>query len=92
MNKLLKIDIISALGLEDLPIEKKTDLIMKMAEVVQKRIKLRVMKLLSEENIKEYCRLLDNDEIRSEEFLTKKIPNYSSIIEEEIVRFKQEIA
>lgn len=92
MTAILKDNIISILGLDGLSTDRQADLLMRMADIIQKRLALRVMKLLPEESLDEYLKIADNDEIGGHEFLTKKIPNYSAIIQEEITNFKQEIA
>lgn len=88
----LQDNIITKLGLDNLPMDKKTDILMRMAEIIQKRLALRVMALLPDEALDEYLKIADNDEIGARQFLSGKIPNYASVIEEEIAKFKLEIA
>ncbi|MDP3057232.1 MAG: DUF5663 domain-containing protein [bacterium] len=87
----LEDNIITKLGLDNLSADKKTDILMRMADIIQKRLALRVMKMLPETALDEYIKIVDNNEIGGHEFLVKKIPNYAAIVEEEIVNFKQEI-
>jgi len=91
MTTTIQENIIAKLGLDNLPADKKADLLMRMAEIVQKRLAIRLMKALPEAALDEYLKIVDNDEIGGHEFLAKKIPNYAAIVEEEIVKFKQEI-
>jgi hypothetical protein len=84
-------NILTILGLDKLSSDKKTDLVMRMADIIQKRLALRVMKLLPEQALDEYIKIVDNNEIGGHEFLAKKIPNYAEIVEEEIANFKKEI-
>lgn len=84
-------NIILKLGLDNLPTDKKADILMRMAEIIQKRLALRVVKLLPETALDEYLKIADNNEIGGHKYLAEKIPNYAAIIEEEIVKFKQEI-
>lgn len=91
MNAIMKTNILCALGLDDLPDEKKSDLFMQMTDVILKRVSLRLMRLLPEEDLEEYLRIYDYDKNRGQEFLIKKIPNYFSIVEEEVFQFKQEV-
>lgn len=91
MTTAIQENIISVLGLDNLSTDKKTDLLMRMADIIQKRLALRVMKLLPEQALDEYIKIVDNNEIGGHEFLSKKIPNYAEIIEEEIKNFKQEL-
>lgn len=87
----LEENIISKLGLDDLPSDKKADLLMRMADIVQKRIALRVLRLLPESALDEYLKIADNDEIGAHTFLSKAVPSYPAILEEEIANFKKEI-
>lgn len=91
MPTILQENIIAKLGLNGLPVDKQADFILRMAKIIQERIALRVMKLLPEESLDEYLKIADNDEIGANQFLSQKLPNYASIIEDEIVKFKQEI-
>lgn len=88
MNGVLKTNIIFSLGLDELPVGERADLVIKMADIIGKRIALRAMKLLTEDDLKEYLGLTGID---SEKFLIRKIPHYASLIEAEIVQFKREI-
>ncbi len=88
----LQENIITKLGLDNLPTEEKADLLMRMADIIQKRIALRVMPLLPEPALDEYLKIADNDEIGGHTYLSKAVPRYSAIVEEEIVNFKNEIA
>lgn len=92
MTQALQNSLMAKLGLEKLPTEKQADLLIKMAEVVQKRIAMRVVELLPMESLDEYLKIVDNNEIEAQDFLAAKIPNYTAIIDEEINKFKQEIA
>lgn len=92
MSTILQENIIAKLGLNGLSVDKQADLLIRMANIIQKRLALRVMRLLPEESLDEYLKIVDNDEIGGHKFLAKKIPNYAAIIEEEITNFKQEIA
>lgn len=91
MPTILQENIITKLGLGGLSTDKQADLLMRMADIIQKRLALRVMKLLPEESLDEYLKLADNDEIGANQFLSQKLPDYASIIEDEIVKFKREI-
>lgn len=91
MTTLIQENIITKLGLDNLPTDRKADILIRMADIIQKRLALRVMKLLPESALDEYIKIVDNNEIGGHEYLAKKIPNYAAIIEEEIVNFKKEI-
>jgi len=91
MDSIIQGNILINLGLASLPAEKQGDLLMRMVGIIQKRLALRVMKMLPEQALDEYIKIVDNNEIGGHEFLVKKIPNYAAIVEEEVVKFKQEI-
>lgn len=92
MNISLQENIISKLGLDNLPSEEKADLLMRMADIIQKRIALRVMPLLAEPALDEYLKIADNDEIGGHTYLSKAVPGYPAIVEEEIIKFRTEIS
>ncbi len=91
MTTILQENIITKLGLDKLPTDAQADFILRMAKIIQKRIALRVVKLLPEVALDEYLKLADNDEVGANRFLSQKLPNYASMIEGEINKFKQEI-
>ena len=57
-KKLLEANIIEALGLESLPDERKMKMVEMMATVVQKRLMLRVMEGMSEEDKDSFEKIL----------------------------------
>lgn len=91
MSTTIQENIITKLGLAGLSVNKQADLVLRMAKIIQERIAFRVVKLLPEAALDEYLKLADNDEIGANQFLSQKLPDYASIIEDEIVKFKQEI-
>lgn len=91
MPTIFQENIITKLGLDKLLTDKQADLLLRMAKIIQERIALRVVKLLPEAALDEYLKIADNDEIGANQFLSQKLPNYASIIEDEISKFKQEI-
>lgn len=91
MSIILQENIITKLGLDKLPTDTQADFILRMAKIIQERIAFRVVKLLPEAALDEYLKLADNDEIGANQFLSQKLPDYASIIEDEIVKFKREI-
>lgn len=92
MTTVIQEDIIAKLGLSKLSVDAQADFLARMAQIIQQRIALRVMKLLPEQALDEYIKIVDNNEIGGHEYLAKKIPNYAAIVEEEIDTFKKEIA
>jgi len=94
MPKSIKDNLISQLGLDDLPQEKKIELMMKWGDIVQKDIIMRVLRELSEEDKAEMDKLLAAQGENFEEiykFLEGKMLNLDDIVKEEIEKFREEI-
>ena len=91
-NKKIK-TIIDELGLENLSEEKKQELIMKMSEIAYKRIILRAIKNLSDEEAKELNDILKNQgEKQANDYLEEKNPDlFSTIIKEEVEKYRKEM-
>lgn len=85
--------ILDELGLGDLPQDKKDQLLIKMTEVILKRIFVETMTKLSEDDQEQYGQMVDNnvnpDEL--EEFLRAKISDYDELIKKIIEDFKEEM-
>lgn len=92
MTMTLQENIITKLGLDNLPADEKVVLLGRMAEIIQKRIAIRIIKLIPESALDEYLKMAEKDEKGAHEFLSKIIPSYPAIAEEEIVNFKNEMA
>ena len=90
-QNILKQNIISALGISSLPDDKKVALIDKMAELVEKRIILRLMQELPKKSHQEFEKIADEDDKAKMEFLQKSFPNLAEIIQEEVVKVKKEV-
>lgn len=90
-QKVLQENIITALGLDKLPDEKKAKLVEKMSKLVEKRLILRLMDALTDEDFKEFEKMSDKDDKIKADFLTGKIPNIIDIIQEEVVKVKNEM-
>lgn len=92
-RNLLEANIIEELGLESLPEERKIAIVQMMTDLVQKRVMLRIMEILSEAEKDEFEKLLkEKGEGAPEaaEFLKEKIPNLDEIVKEEIIKVKEE--
>ncbi|KKT00445.1 MAG: hypothetical protein UV76_C0010G0020 [Candidatus Nomurabacteria bacterium GW2011_GWA2_43_15] len=87
--ELLNINLVKELGLDSLPPEKKNLLIDQMLEVIESRINLEVLSILTEEQKKELDKVLDSDGDMVE-FLRDKIPNFDLLVAETIANFKKE--
>lgn len=85
--------LIDELGLSDLPQKKQEQLVIKMTEVLLKRIFLETMEKLNDHDKEEYEKMVENKAApeQMEEFLKSKIKNYDDMTEEIVAKFKQEI-
>lgn len=85
-------NIIKELGLDDLSVEEQEKLLEEMAEIVYKKILLRVVNRLSEEEIAELNNLLDKkDYEKVNSYIEEKIPDFMEIFKQEIETFQEEI-
>lgn len=87
-------DLISELGLQDLPEPMKVDLVMKWGGLVQKDIIMRVLRELPEPAKEELDDLLAKKGNNFEAvyaFLETKLPNLDEITKEEIEKFRLEM-
>lgn len=90
---MLQSNIITLLGLEALPEERKIDLLEKITELVQKRILLRIAQPLSMEDRTKLLELAQSEKQQElDEFIAQKAPNMPQIIEEEVILIKKEMA
>lgn len=85
--------LIDELGLGSLSQEKQDKLMIKMTEVVLKRIFVKAMEKLSEAEQEEYSKLIDQDvePDQLETFLKEKISNYDEMVQKIIEDFKKEM-
>ena len=90
-KKILQQNIISELNLEMLDDDKKIALLDKMSEVIQKRLTLRVLEKLSETDQDEFEKIMDKEPDKVSDFLQTKIPEFTEMIQEEIVKLKKEM-
>ena len=91
ITELLNINLVKELGLDSLPQEKKALLINQMMEVVESRINLEVLSVLTEDEKKELDKVLDSDADMIA-FLRSKIPNFDLMVAETIANFKKEVS
>lgn len=89
----LRGELIKAFHLEQIPEDKRDELLEKMGEALLKRVFLATMDKIGEDGIKEYEVLLDReakqDEI--EAFFESKIPGYDVFIRDVATEFKEEM-
>lgn len=91
-KELLEKNIIQILGIEALPDEKKLDLIDKLTNLVEQRVFLRIVELLPEDGKKELLEAIEiKDEQKVQTLISEKINNLDEILEEEIIKAKQEM-
>ena len=87
----LQADLIKELGLEDLSQEKKDELILRIGELIQQNIVLRVLDELSEKDKEEFDKVLaDENSEKTFAFLQSKLPNLEEMVKEEIAKFKKD--
>lgn len=93
MNKdHIKDSLISQLGLDDLPEDRKAALAIKMAETIQTRLMLRLNDMLSESDKKKLDELTENnDEKKIADFLESRFPDLDRITTEEFEGYKAEM-
>ena len=90
-KQILEQNIITALNLQALNDDKKIALIDKMAEVAQKRLTLRVIDQMSENDKAEFEKILDSSPDKVSDFLQKTFPNFLEMVQEEVVKLKEEL-
>ncbi|OGI29218.1 MAG: hypothetical protein A2288_00405 [Candidatus Moranbacteria bacterium RIFOXYA12_FULL_44_15] len=85
--------LIDELGLSTLPPEKQEELLVKMTEVVLKRIFVETMEKLSEADQEEYSKMIDANAAPEEveKFLTEKIANYDEMVKKVVEDFKNSL-
>jgi hypothetical protein len=81
------------LGLADLPQDKQEQLLVKMTEVLLKRIFVETMDKLNDQAKDEYEKLVDQESTpeQVETFLKTNIPDYESLVQKIIGDFKVEM-
>ena len=82
-------NIIAKLGLQDMPEEERLKLLDEMAELVQKRVMIRMMEALPEADVDEANRLA-SDPQKLLEFMASKV-NVAEMLVEETERLKNEL-
>jgi hypothetical protein len=86
-------NILTAFGLDKLPKERKQKLVLRIGEVVFKRIMARVLQELDEKKQKDFEELFDKKPYDGEavfEFLKSNVDDFENLVEEEISDFRKE--
>ena len=89
----LREDLIKTFHLEQIPDDKRDEILEKMGEALLKRVFLATMEKIGDEGIQEYEALL-NQEAKQEEieaFFETKIPGYTVFVREVAEQFKEEM-
>jgi hypothetical protein len=87
---LLGENIIALLGLESLPDTEKLQMLEKMSLLVQKRVLLRVMDVLQDEDADKMAVLEQNPQ-EMMAFIAERVPNFQEIVDEEVLKLKAEM-
>lgn len=86
--------LLEEMGLANLPQEKQEELVIKMTEVLLKRIFIETMEKLKEKDQEEYAKMIEAkaspEEV--EKFLKEKISDYDLVFEKIVADFKKEMA
>ncbi|MEI6588062.1 MAG: DUF5663 domain-containing protein, partial [Candidatus Moraniibacteriota bacterium] len=89
----LQKELMEELGLSNLPLDKQNEILIKMTEVLLKRIFVETMERLSDVDRDAYEKMVDekNDPEKIGEFLKEKVLNYDEMVQKIIVDFKEEM-
>jgi len=92
-NQTIQADFLDELGLSGASQEKKEELLVKMTEVLLKRIFIEVMEKLPEPDQNEYAKIIEDkaEPDKVEAFLKEKLPNYEEMVKKVIEDFKEEM-
>lgn len=89
----LRDELIKAFHLEQIPEDKRDELLEKMGEALLKRVFLATMEKIGDEGVAEYEMLLEKQATPEEvdAFFEKKIPGYDVFVREVATEFKEEM-
>ncbi|MBI4993303.1 MAG: hypothetical protein HZC26_04200 [Candidatus Magasanikbacteria bacterium] len=88
-------NILPSLGLRDLPADKQEQMLLKIGDIIFKRILIRAIDSMSEPAKAEYEKLLKTksaDAGAALDFFRAKLPNFDQLVAEEVASFKKEAA
>ena len=95
MDDILKENIIKSLGIDALPQEQQEEALAKIGNMIFQGVLMKVMENMAEADRDEFEKLLSEKNNEPEailNFLRSKIANLDEIVNEEIIKFKQESA
>lgn len=86
-------DFLQQLGLNELPQERKQQLLAKMINVVMSRLMNRITAILTDQDAQALEKLVDTDKtgLAVNEFIMSRVPNFQGLLIEEIEKFKAEM-
>jgi len=91
-KQILQQNIVVLLGIQSLSDDKKIALIDKMTELVQKRLTIRVLKLLPDKERGKFFDAVEKDDKKGmDKMLAGKVENMAEMIEEEVLKLKTEL-
>jgi len=91
LQDLLQKDLIVELGLQALPDDKKEEMVLRIGELIQQNVVLRIISEMPEGDKDEFEKVLSEETgEKTMDFLQAKFPNLNQVVEEEIAKFKQE--
>jgi len=91
LQDFLQKDLIAELGLQALPDNKKEEMVLRIGELIQQNVVLRIISEMPESDKDEFEKVLGEDGGgKTVEFLQAKFPNLNQVVEEEISKFKQQ--
>jgi hypothetical protein len=86
-------ELLEELGLSSLPPDKQEELLIKMTEVLLKRIFIETMERLNEADREMYEKMVDekSEPEKIGEFLKERVLNYDEMVQKIIIDFKEEM-
>jgi len=88
-----KIDLISELGVDQMPKEKQEEILAQMGDIMQQRIIERFVQEIPEEEQDKFLEMISSDATEQsviDDFITQHIPQSEDLILEEIGKYKEE--
>lgn len=87
-------DFFKELGIEDISIENKAQIIQSIQELLQERIMLKIDSILTEEqkkSLSEFAEKNKGKDLTILNFIVNIIPNYEDLLKQELLNIKQEL-
>lgn len=94
LQKSLQANLLSELGIEDLPLEQKEKILLDVTTIINQNISLRLLEELPEEKAKELETLMTDyadDPDRLQIFFRQEVPNFDELVQEEIAKYKEQL-